>query len=144
VSLTVAHPRHQFATFVVDVVSDPHGGATATWRVFPWDAAARRHASLPPRAVRLDGSGWLQVQQLVLDPRFTALPPVEAGSGFDGATWTLESCVANRYRFVQRREPKAADKDDFLRVARSLVQLTGAACTLPGDRKVSSEGGPPC
>jgi len=147
VRLTVEHARHRITAFVVDLGIDPHGEATATWHVFPWDDAARKYAPLPPRAVRVDGPGWQQARQLVTDPHFAQLPPVDA-IGLDGATWTVEACVGNRYTFVQRWDPKATDSGAFVRVARELVALTGSVCRLPGEAKTPDQPAsgepPPC
>lgn len=147
IRLTVAHSRHRIAAFVVDLDLDPHGNATATWHVFPWDAAARRYAGLPPRTARVDDRAWQQARQRVTDPHFAQLPPVEAG-GLDGATWTIESCVGSRYTFLQRWEPKATDAAQFVRVARELVALAGSVCRLPSDVQHPDEQAtqepPPC
>jgi hypothetical protein len=147
VRLTVDHARHRISAFVVDLGIDAHGDATATWHVFPWDAAARKYAPLPPRAMRLDGPGWQQARQLVTDPRFAQLPPVDA-VGLDGATWTVEACVGTRYSFMQRWDPKATDAGEFVRVARALAALAGSVCRLPGEQSKSdhlaSGEPPPC
>lgn len=142
--LTVSRTRHGSAMFVLDLAADAKG-AVATWHAFRWDDDARRFAALPVQGVRLDGNGWRQARQLVLDPRFVRLAPVDAG-GLNAETWVMESCIHGRYRIVQRTAPRDAN-DPFVRAARGIVALAGEACELPGEEEVVDEhlfGMPPC
>lgn len=142
--LTVSPARHGSAMFVLDLAADAKG-AVATWHAFRWDDDAQRFVALPVQGVRLDGNGWRQARQLVLDPRFLRLAPVDAG-GLNVETWVLESCTHGRYGFVQRTAPRDAN-DPFVRAARGIVALAGEACELPGEEEVMDEhllSVPPC
>jgi hypothetical protein len=105
-------------------------GAVAMWQALREDATTHRVQTVGVQGVRMDGNGWRQVQQLLRDPRFVALPPqkVEPTGGRyrpEGDTYRIESCFDGQYRLTVRNKPDAEVDRALFRAAQGMQRLAG-------------------